>query len=166
MCCSAIEGAVYECQKNGCPIRLVVLYGFVWASQPSAPLVFAGRGPDHTVRHRPSYHDFWCHEVRVSTVNTSYFVEQENDKARRLFDAEIRRAQGFSEKFGTALQRLLPLLPSFEDNVEILLEVDPKLHDPLPQFQRMDGPFTWEGPLDSWDKARRMADDANRDLWI
>ena len=166
MCCSAIEGAVYKCEKRGCQIRLVVLYGFVWATDPSAPLRFAHRGPNHTVRHRPRYHDFWCDQVRDCTVNTSSFVRQENDKAQRLFDAEIRRAQRFTEKFGTALQRLLPLLPSFEDDVEILLEVDPKLRDPLPQFQRMDGPPTWEGPLNSWCDAQSMANGTNRDLWI
>lgn len=166
MCCFANEGAIYKCNKDGCPIRLVVLYGFVWASDPSAPLQLAGRGRNHTLRHRTRYHDYWCDEVRVSTVNTSSFVRQENDKAQNLFDAEIRRVQGSSKKFGTSLQRLLALLPRFEDDVEILLEVDPKLRDPLPQFQRMDGPATGEGPLNSWYDARRIADDAKSDLWI
>ena len=140
----------------------MALYGL---RTPSAPLQLAGRGRNHTLRHRTRYHDYWCNEVRVSTVNTSSFVRQENDKAQNLFDAEIRRVQGSSKKFGTSLQRLLALLPRFEDDVEILLEVDPKLRDPLPQFQRMDGPSTGEGPLNSWHDARRIADDANRDLF-
>jgi len=127
MCGPQQEGAAFKCNKYGCPIEFVVMWGFVWAVEPDDMLRFAHRGRDHTVSHRCEHHDFPCNMMRNGRRSIHQVVAKENEKARRIFSQISASTDAVLEKFSLCAHRLIDILPQTENN-KVLHLGSPTLH--------------------------------------
>ena len=88
------------------------------------------RGPNHTVRHRPRYHDYWC-ELTPDGLVPYGFISQQCCMAAALIQKEVDGIRGVVVKFSTGVERILALLPKLA-GVAMSLKSGPELSIPLP----------------------------------
>ena len=164
MCCKRAEGAELRCGKPGCPMRFVVSSGFVYAIDPEGPLEFAHRGPDHTVRHRPRYHDYWCDLIPNGMEHN--FMQQEYHKAQRLLQAKVNKVNACVIAFTAGIERFLGLLKLF--GVGMSLKREPELSIQVPTIRFTANVSHPESVFDALgrpcDEARHLKDSAVREV--
>jgi len=85
----------------------------VWAVYPDRELMHAHRGPNHTIRHRPSYHDYWCNLIPDGEVSPCFmFANDEYSKISSKYQKMLAQERVGLLNFGVGVERLLKLLPA------------------------------------------------------
>lgn len=159
MACPRAEGARFKCTK--CPVEFVVMWRFVWATDPDAPMEFADRGPDHTVRHHVRHHDYWCDMKRAGMANVPQVLRCENEKMQRFFSHACARTDKFISKFGEGASHLLELLPRVQHGKVVQLG-DPalRLQQGSKQLQPFHDPDTHEACMECFQVEKQRAEAA------